>query len=96
MPSSTLRPISIDRARRDLSIDIDLHIGECVWANPFTFYKISFNFSHLFLRFFGIFRWMEMNFDIKMVLLGQSLSRSTWSLSWRVHWAESFQEILES
>ena len=42
-----------DRARRDLSIDIGLHIGECVQANPFTFYKISFNFSHVFLYFSG-------------------------------------------
>ena len=39
--------ISLD-ARRHLSIDIRLHIGECVWANPFTFYKISFNFWHFF------------------------------------------------
>ena len=59
-----------DRARRDLSIDMGLHIGECVWANPFTFYKISFNFLHFFLRFFEIFRWMKMDFDIKMVLAG--------------------------
>ena len=37
-----------DRTRRDLSIDIGLHIVECVWANPFTLYKISFNFWHVF------------------------------------------------
>ena len=43
--------------------------------------------------------WMEMDFDVKMVLVEQSVSRSTWrevSLSWRVYLALSFQEILES
>ena len=39
---------SLDRARPDLSIDIGLHIGECVWANPFAFYKTFLNFWHFF------------------------------------------------
>ena len=43
----------LDRARRGLSTDIGLHIGELVWANPFTFYKIVLNFLHYFLDFLG-------------------------------------------
>ena len=53
MHSPIWRPISIDRARRDLSIGIGLHIVECVWANPFTFYKSFLSFWHFFGGFLG-------------------------------------------
>ena len=45
---------SSDRVRWILSIDMYFHTGECVWADPFRFYKIFTNFWKFFCRFLGI------------------------------------------